>query len=44
MHLLAASVGKNKFDVRWMDGVWLGIKLESRESIMGTADGVCSEV
>jgi hypothetical protein len=40
MHLPAASVGKNKFDVRWMDGVWLGIKLDSREPVIGTADGV----
>ena len=39
-HLPAASVGKNKLDVRWMDGVWPGIKLESVESIIGTADGV----
>ncbi len=30
MYLPAVSAGKNKFDVRWMDGVWLGIKLESR--------------
>ncbi len=28
------------FDMIWMDGVWLGIKLESGESIIGTADGV----
>ncbi len=35
-----ASAGKNKFDVRWMDGVWPGIKLEGGESIAGVADGV----
>ncbi len=40
MFLPAASAGKNTFDVRWMDGMWLGIKLESGESIIGTADGV----
>ncbi len=40
MSLPAASVGKNKFDVSWMDGVWLGIKLDSGESIIGAADGV----
>ncbi len=40
MHLPAASVGKNEFDVGWMDGVWLGIKLESGESVIRTADGV----
>jgi hypothetical protein len=40
LYFLAASVGKNKFDVRWMARVWLGIKLESGESSLGTADGV----
>ncbi len=28
MYLPAASVGKNEFDVRREDGVWLGIKME----------------
>ncbi len=40
MYLPAASAGKNKFDVRWRDGAWLGIRLESGESVIGTADGV----
>ncbi len=40
----AASVGKNKFDIRWMDGVWLGIKLESGKSIIGAAEGVVEAV
>jgi hypothetical protein len=40
MYVLAASVGKNKFDARWMDGVGLWIKLEGGEPIIGTADGV----
>ncbi len=26
MYLPAASPWRNKFDVRWMDGVWLGSK------------------
>ncbi len=39
-HLPAASVGKNKLVVRWEDGVWLGIKMESGASILGTAKGV----
>ncbi len=37
MYLPAASAEKNKIDVRWVDGVRLGIKLESGESIIGTA-------
>ncbi len=40
MCLRAVSAGKNKLDVRWMDGAWLGVKLESWESIVGAADGV----
>ncbi len=40
MYFPAASVGKNKFDVRWMDGVWLGIEVKSMESFIGAADGV----
>ncbi len=39
MYPPAASTGKNKFDVRWMGGVWLGIKLESEELIIGKVDG-----
>ncbi len=34
------SVGINKFDVRRVGGVWLGIKLESGESVIGTPEGV----
>ncbi len=41
MYLPAASVGKNKLDVRWEDGAWLGIKMESRESIIGTRGVAC---
>ncbi len=35
MLLPAAIVGKNRFDVKWMYGVWLGIKPESGESFIG---------
>ncbi len=34
------SAGRNKFAVRWVDGIWLGIKLESGESSIGTPEGV----
>ncbi len=37
MYLPAASVGKNKFDVRWEDGFWLAIRTESGESVIRTA-------
>ncbi len=42
MRLPAASVGKNKFDVRWEDGVWLGMKMEGEVSIVGATRGVAS--
>ncbi len=32
--------GEIKFDVRWVDGVWRGITLESGESIIGAPEGV----
>ncbi len=38
--VLAGGLGKNKFDVRWEDGIWLGIEMESGESIIGKARGV----
>ena len=25
----AASAGKDKFDVRWKEGVWLGVRMET---------------
>ena len=40
MYLPTASVGKNKFDVRWEDGVWLGVKMGSGESTIGAANRV----
>ncbi len=36
----ALFVGKDKFDVRWREGVWLGIELEGGESLMGAGAGV----
>ena len=40
MFLRAKSVGKDKFDSRWEQGVWLGIREESGEHIIGTKEGV----
>ncbi len=34
------SAGRDKFDATWREEVWLGIKLESGESIIGTNEGV----
>ncbi len=34
------TAGMSKLDVSWVDGVWLGIQLESGESIIGTPEGV----
>jgi hypothetical protein len=36
----ADSAGKDKFDVRWREGVWLGVRMESGESLIGTDGGV----
>ena len=36
----AASAGKDKFDARWKEGVWLGVRMESGESLIGTTEGV----
>ncbi len=41
MHYAPAfSASRNKFDAMWIDGVWLGVTLESGEFIIGTPDGV----
>ena len=40
LFLRAKSVGRDKFDSRWEDGIWLGIREESGEHIIGTKDGV----
>ena len=39
-YLPANSAGKNKFETRWREGVWLGVRLESGEAIVGTSEGV----
>ncbi len=36
----AMSAGNDKFVVRWREGVLLGVRLESGESLIGTSDGV----
>jgi hypothetical protein len=36
----ANSAGEDKFDVRWLERVWLGVRVESGESIIGTDRGV----
>jgi len=40
LYLKADSVGKNKLESRWSDGIWLGIRDESGESIIGTSEGI----
>ncbi len=34
------SAGKDKFDARWKEGVWLGLRMESGESLIGTNEVV----
>ena len=34
------TLGRNKFEVRWDDGVWIGIRDESGEHLIGTPEGV----
>ncbi len=34
----AASAGKDKFDVRWEEGAWWRVRLESGESLRGTSE------
>ncbi len=34
------SARKDKFDTRWREGVWLGVRVESGESSIGTNEGV----
>ena len=34
------SKGKMKADYRWLNGIWLGIREESGEYIIGTHEGV----
>ena len=34
------SKGKMKADYRWLNGIWLGVREESGEYVVGTPDGV----
>ncbi len=34
----ATSAGRDKFDVRWMERVWLGVKTESGEPLIGASE------
>ena len=40
MYLKAGTAGKDKLLPRWEYGIWLGIRDESGEIIVGTPDGV----
>ena len=40
MYLRLDSVGKDKFDSRWEEGVFLGVREESAEIIVGTPEGI----
>ena len=40
MYLKPESVGKDKAESRWEDGVYLGVRGESGELIIGTSSGV----
>ena len=39
-YLIPKSRGKNKIKSRWASGIWLGIREESGEAIIGTSKGV----
>ena len=39
-YLKSGSAGTNKFDLRWYEGVWLGIRDETGEAIVGTREGM----
>ena len=39
-YLRPHSKGKDKFEVRWEDGIWLCIADRTGEAIIGTKDGV----
>ena len=40
MYLKSGTKGRDKFEYRWEHGVWLGVRDESGEIIVGTPDGV----
>ena len=39
-YLKPKSEGKYKADVRWEDGIWLGIRDRTGETLVGTPDGI----
>ena len=38
MYLKAGTKGVHKFNNRWEGGIWLGVKSESGETVIGTCD------
>ena len=40
MYMPPGIRGKDKFEPRWADGVWLGIVDRTNEGIIGTEEGV----
>ena len=40
MVFIPKSVGKDKLNIRWKEGIWLGVREDSGESLVGTVDGV----
>jgi hypothetical protein len=40
LYAAAMSAGKDKLDARWKEGVRLGLRMESGESLIGTNEGV----
>ncbi len=32
--------GQDEFETRWQEGVWLAVRLESGEAIIGTSEGI----
>ncbi len=39
-YLIPGSVGTDKFEIRWQEGAWLGIRDESAGVIRGTNSGM----
>ena len=39
-YLMPKTKGNDKLSLRWGDGIWLGIREESGEAIIGTRSGV----
>ncbi len=40
LYIRAESVGKDKYNSRWEEGFFLGVREESGEIIVGTKEGV----